>query len=49
MENTTRYLGVNFTTFRKALYLLFFGVDNGNCNNLDSPKYKYIIPIQGNF
>lgn len=49
MENTTRYLGVNFTTLRKALYLLFFGVDNGNCNNLDSPKYKYIIPIQGNF
>ena len=43
MENTTRYLGVNFTTLRKALYLLFFGVDNGNCNNLDSPKYKYIM------
>lgn len=49
MENTTGYIGVNFTTLRKALYLLFFGVDNGNCNNFDSPKYKYIIPMQGNF
>lgn len=43
------YEGVNFNNLRKALYLLFFGVDNGNCNSFDSPKYKYIIPMQGNF
>lgn len=43
------YLGVNFNNLRKALYLLFFGVDNGACNNFDSPKYKYIIPMQGDF
>lgn len=49
MENRARYLGVNFTTLRKALYLMFFGVDEGACNDFDSPKYKYIIPIQGNF
>lgn len=45
----SKYLGVNFNNLRKALYLLFFGVDNGNCNSFDSPKYKYIIPMQGNF
>lgn len=49
MANETRYLGVNFNTLRKALHILFFGTDNGNCNNLSSDKYKYIIPIQGNF
>ena len=49
MADETRYLGVNFNTLRKALYLLYFGVDGGNCNNFDSPKYKYIIPMQGNF
>lgn len=49
MENETRYLGVNFITLRKALYLLFFGVDDGKCNDASSPKYKYIIPVQGNF
>ena len=43
------YLGVNFNNLRKALYLLFFGVDNGACNSFDSPKYKYIIPLQGDF
>lgn len=43
------YLGVNFNNLRKALYLLFFGVDNGACNSFDSPKYKYIIPMQGDF
>ncbi len=43
------YEGVNFNNLRKALYLLFFGTDNGNCNSFDSPKYKYIIPMQGNF
>lgn len=45
----SKYLGVNFNNLRKALYLLYFGVDNGNCNSFDSPKYKYIIPMQGNF
>ena len=40
MADETRYLGVNFNTLRKALYLLYFGVDGGNCNNFDSPKYK---------
>lgn len=66
MENRTGFSGVNFNTLRKALYLMFFGVDpikdeNGNpvkdkngkiigqCNNFDSPKYKYIVPMQGNF
>ena len=45
----SKYLGVNFNNLRKALYLLYFGVDNGNCNSFDSPKYKYIIPMRGNF
>lgn len=45
----SHYLGVNFNNLRKALYLLFFGVDNGQCNDFNSPKYKYIIPMQGNF
>lgn len=49
MEYETRYLGVNFNNIRKALYLLFFGVDNGKCNDFNSEKYKYIIPMQGNF
>jgi hypothetical protein len=48
-ESMNHYEGVNFNNLRKALYLLFFGVDNGNCNSFDSPKYKYIIPMQGNF
>lgn len=49
MADNSKYLGVNFNNLRKALYLLYFGVDNGNCNNFESPKYKYIIPMQGNF
>lgn len=49
MADETRYLGVNFNNLRKALYLMYFGVDNGACNSFDSPKYKYIIPMQGNF
>ena len=49
MSDKSKYFGVNFNNLRKALYLLFFGVDNGACNNFDSPKYKYIIPMQGNF
>lgn len=43
------YSGVNFNNLRKALYLFFFGTDNGACNTFDSPKYKYIIPMQGSF
>ena len=60
------FSGVNFDTLRKALYLIFFGVDlikdengntikdkNGNelarCNDPNSPKYRYIVPLQGNF
>lgn len=58
MANRAGYLGVNFNNLRKALYLMFFGVDevkdkDGNIKALsqsfDSPKYKYIIPMQGNF
>lgn len=52
------YTGVNFNNLRKALYLMFFGVDlvkdkNGNeialSQDFSSPKYRYIIPMQGNF
>lgn len=49
MADGSRYLGVNFNNLRKALYLLFFGVDDGNCNDFESDKYSYIIPMQGNF
>lgn len=59
MADTTRYIGVTFNNLRKALYLLYFGVGEvkdaqGNvikalCNDFDSPNYKYIIPMQGNF
>ena len=58
MGNQSRYLGVNFNNLRKALYLMFFGVDlvkdkNGKVKALSqdfkSPKYRYIIPMQGNF
>lgn len=54
-----KYFGVNFDNIRKALYLMFFGVDAikdgaGNIvasrsDDFNSPKYKYIIPLQGNF
>lgn len=66
MEDRTGFSGVNFNTLRKALYLMFFGIDPlkdrhgndikdkdgniiGQCNNFDSPKYRYIVPMQGNF
>lgn len=58
MGNQSRYLGVNFNNLRKALYLMFFGVDlvkdkNGKdkalSQDFNSPKYRYIIPMQGNF
>ena len=49
MVDIARYNGVNFNNLRKALYLLYFGIDKGACNSFESPKYKYIIPMQGNF
>ena len=59
MEDRARFSGVNFNTLRKALYLMFFGVDpiydkkgeitGAHSQNFDSPKYKYIVPMQGNF
>lgn len=49
MANEIGYFGVNFVNFRKALYLMFFGIDGGACEDFSSPKYKYIIPMQGNF
>lgn len=49
MADRNRYYGVNYNNLRKALYLLYFGVDEGKCNDFSSPKYKYIIPMQGNF
>jgi hypothetical protein len=59
MEDRARYSGVSFNNLRKALYLMFFGVDpiynekkeiiDAYSQHFDSPKYKYIIPMQGNF
>ena len=49
MDSRVRYMGVDFNNLRKALYLLFFGTSNGECNDFNSPKYRYIIPMQGNF
>ena len=51
------YSGVNFDNLRKTLYLMFFGIDmvekDGKkvalSQSFDSPKYRYIIPLQGNF
>lgn len=59
MEDRARFSGVNFNNLRKALYLMFFGVDpiynekkeiiDALSQHFDSPKYKYIVPMQGNF
>lgn len=59
MGNTIRFSGVNFDNLRKALYLMFFGAGEIKdkqgkvikylCDDFDSPKYKYVIPMQGNF
>lgn len=59
MGDTIGFTGVNFNNLRKALYLMFFGAgevkDNkGNVirylsDDFNSSKYKYIIPMQGNF
>lgn len=59
MADRIGFTGVNFNNLRKALYLLFFGAGEIKdkegkligylANDFDSPKYKYIIPMQGNF
>lgn len=59
MGNKVRFTGVNFNNIRKSLYLMFFGAGevkdmHGNVlyyqsDDFSSPKYKYIIPMQGNF
>lgn len=59
MADTIGYTGVNFNNLRKALYCMFFGAGevkdkNGKvlrylCDDFNSPNYKYIIPMQGNF
>ena len=53
------YSGVNFNNLRKALYLMFFGIDpikndkgeiiGALSQDFNSPKYRYIVPLQGNF
>jgi len=43
------YTGVNFNNLRKALYCMYFGADEGRCDDFSSPKYQYILPMQGNF
>lgn len=43
------YTGVNFSNLRKALYLMYFGTDGGKSEDFSSPKYQYILPMQGNF
>lgn len=40
-------IGVNFDSVRKALFQIFFGIDGSE--DADNEKYKYIIPLQGNF
>jgi hypothetical protein len=59
MEDRTGFTGLSFSNLRKALYLMFFGVDpiynkkgeiiDAHSQHFNSPKYKYIIPMQGNF
>lgn len=59
MADSIGFTGVNFNNLRKALYLLFFGagarynekgeVIGYDSNDFSSEKYKYIIPMQGNF
>lgn len=59
MEDRAGFSGVSFDNLRKALYLMFFGVDpiynkkgeiiDAYSQHFESPKYKYIVPMQGNF
>lgn len=46
-EPVSPYLGVNFNNLRKALYIIFFGV-NGS-DTFESENYKYIIPMQASW
>lgn len=46
-DNSTTYTGVNFANLRKALYIIFFGV-NGS-ETFDSENYKYVIPLQASW
>lgn len=48
-DSTSKYYGVSFNNIRKALFLLYFGHRNGECDDFNTPLYKYIIPMQGNF
>lgn len=45
--NVTPYIGVNFCNLRKALYLIFFGVEGSE--TFESENYKYIIPMQASW
>lgn len=59
MADRARFSGVSFDNLRKALYLMFFGLDpiydksgeiiDAYSQHFESPKYKYIVPMQGNF
>lgn len=48
-NSTPNYYGVDFNNIRKALFLLYFGHRNGECEDFNTPLYKYIVPMQGNF
>lgn len=41
------FLGLDYTTLRKALYGIYFGREG--IHDFKSEKYKYIIPMQGNW
>lgn len=44
------FLGVNYNNLRKSLYYIFFGSKQGNADDFENnEKYKYIIPMRGNF
>ncbi len=59
MEDRNGFSGVSFNNLRKALYLIYFGVDpiynekgeiiGAKSQDFNSPKYRYIVPMQGNF
>ena len=36
MANNVTFTGVNYNNLRKALYLMFFGTDNGKCNDFST-------------
>lgn len=41
------FIGLDYNTLRMALYALYFGHEG--YDNFDSPNYRYIIPLQGNW